>query len=53
MTRRKWIALVLCGGVLLQLASCAANLGYYLLDAFADYLPTLLDAWLGSISETT
>ncbi|MCG3126288.1 MAG: hypothetical protein CHACPFDD_01120 [Phycisphaerae bacterium] len=50
MSIRQWIALTFCGGLVLQLASCAADLGYYLMDAFADYLPTLLDAWLGSIT---
>jgi len=52
MKARKWIMVVLSGGVLLQLGSCATDLGYYLLDAVLAYLPDLLDAWLGAATTT-
>ena len=35
MKARKWIALALAGGFLLQLGACATDLGYYLLQALA------------------
>ena len=47
MRARKWMTIVLSGGVLLQLESCAADLGYYFLELSAtavyDYLAALLD----------
>lgn len=49
---RKWMAVILSGGVLLSLESCAADVGYLLLDAFVDYLPDLLDAWLETVAES-
>lgn len=48
----KWVAVMLTSGLLLSLGSCATDLGYYLIDALADYLPDLLDA-LGTTTTTT
>lgn len=46
MKARKWLALAVAGGVLLQYETCVADLNSYMTDAFVDYFPTLLENWL-------
>jgi len=48
----KWVALITTGSLVLSLGSCASDLAYYALDGMADYLPDLLEAWLGTATET-
>jgi hypothetical protein len=48
MRTRNWLSLLAAGGSLVALGSCAADFAYYAVDAFAEYLPDLLDAWLAS-----
>ena len=52
MKARKWIAIVVTGGLVLELTSCTSDLAYYAVDAFVEYLPDLLDALLASVSTT-
>ncbi len=40
MRKMKWTALVVSGGLLLQLGSCATDFGYYVLQALASQLAT-------------
>ncbi len=42
--KAKWIAVLLSGGMLLSLGSCASDLGYYLMDTLIAYLPDLIAA---------
>jgi hypothetical protein len=39
----KWMTVVLTGGLLLSLESCASDLGYYLLNTLLEYVSDLLD----------
>lgn len=48
----KWMAIVLTSGLLLSVGSCASDLGYYLIDALADYLPDLLEAMTDTSTTT-
>jgi hypothetical protein len=45
----KWTVLVVTGGLLFSLSSCATALG----DTLVTYLPDLLDAWLTTVTTTT
>jgi hypothetical protein len=52
MRARKWAVVALLSGLLLSLGSCATDFSYYLMSAVSDYLPDLLDAWLGTSTTT-
>ena len=52
MNVKRWMLVVLAGGLLLSAGSCLSDLGYYAIDALADYLPDLLES-LGTTSTTT
>jgi hypothetical protein len=52
MKARKWTAAVLLSGLLLSFGSCVTDVGYKLLNTAVDYLPDLLDAWLGTSTTT-
>ncbi len=52
MRSRKWMMIVVSGGLLLQTGSCVTDLTTYAVDLFVQSLPELLDAWLGTGTET-
>lgn len=52
MKNGKWIALIVSGGLLLQVGSCLTDFAYAALDAVVDYLPDLMSAWLAAATET-
>jgi len=49
---RKWTILALSGGLLLSLKSCAADVGYYLLETLSGYLPDILEALTNTTTST-
>lgn len=51
MSIRKWTAIVIAGGALFTVGSCASDVAYYAIDSLADYLPDLLSALLDTTSE--
>lgn len=39
-SKSKWVGLILSGGVLLQLSTCATDVGYYVLQALVNQVLT-------------
>lgn len=43
-TKVKWLLLAASGSLFLLASSCVSDVGYYLLETVADYLPTWLES---------
>lgn len=51
MRKRKWLALLLCGGVMLSVSSCVSDLSLYAAETASAYLPDLIDSYFESLTE--